>query len=133
MNPYYTVFFAPAIEKQLSVVGGIFAKHGLIKEQIPSLTGRKLGEAVAAGMIAFSKSVGAPTRLLDLPGFDDALIERALLAAKDPQLEMKLTNMPVSLDFQSVDDYMGPILWAAKTGDFGLIRNMEVNQKGGVG
>ncbi len=126
MNPYYTVFFAPAIERQLRVLGGVFAKYGYIKESLAELSGRRLGEAVANGMIAFSKSVNSPTRLMDLPGFDDALIGRALSAAKDPQLEMKLKNMPVPLASQAVDEYMGPILWAAKTGDFSLIRNMEV-------
>lgn len=124
MNPYYTVFFAPAIERQLRVLGGVFSKYGYIKESLANLSGRKLGEAVANGMIAFSKSVHSPTRLLDLPGFDDALIGRALSAAKDPQLEMKLKNMPVSLNSEAVDEYMGPILRAAKTGDFSLIRNM---------
>ena len=126
MNPYYTVFFAPVIEKQLQIVGRVFSKYGYIQEPLADLTGRQLGEAVAAGMIAFSASVKSPTRLMDVPGFKDEFIQRALSAAKDPQLDMKLRNMPVPLDAQSIDEYMGPILWAAKTGDFSLIRNMEV-------
>ncbi len=126
LNPYYTVFFAPAIEEQLKVIGEIFAKHGYIKEPIGNLAGRHLGEAVARGMFSFSESVNSPTRLMDLPGFHAGFIERALAAAKDPQLDMKLKNMPVPLDSQSIDEYMGPILWAAKTGDLSQIKNMEV-------
>lgn len=45
-------------------------------------------------------------------------------AAKNPQLEMKLNNMPVPLTSEMIDDYMGPILEAAKTEDFRLIKNL---------
>jgi alcohol dehydrogenase len=37
---------------------------------------------------------------------------------------MKLRNMPVPLHAGLVDQYMGPILEAAWTGEFGKIRNM---------
>jgi alcohol dehydrogenase len=33
--------------------------------------------------------------------------------------------MPIPLDASLVDEYMGPILEAAKTGDLSLIKNME--------
>ena len=38
-------------------------------------------------------------------------------AAKDPQPKVKLENMPVPLTAEMVDNYMGPISRAAKTGD----------------
>ena len=50
--------------------------------------------------------------------------ERALAAAKDPQLKMKLENMPVPLTADMIDEYMGPVLQAAKTGDLSLIKNV---------
>ncbi len=124
MNPYYTVFFAPAIETKLRLVGGIFQKYDFIKEDLQSLSGRELGLAVARGMIEFSKSVGMVTTLSELPGFEDKHIERALTAAKNPQLEMKLKNMPVPLNASLIDRYMGPILKAAQTGDLELIENL---------
>jgi alcohol dehydrogenase len=124
MNPYYTVFFAPAVERQLRLVGAIFQRAGLIRADLEQLTGRALGLAVAEGMIAFSKSIHSPTKLSELPGFGAAHIKRALAAAKNPQLEMKLKNMPVPLSAALVDEYMTPILEAAKTGDFSLIKNM---------
>jgi hypothetical protein len=37
---------------------------------------------------------------------------------------MKLRNMPVPLSADTVEEYMGPVLEAAKTGDFSVIRNM---------
>jgi alcohol dehydrogenase class IV len=61
------------------------------------LSARDLGCAVAEAMIAFEKSIGFPTRLKEVPGFTDEHIERALVAAKNPQLRMKLENMPVPL------------------------------------
>jgi alcohol dehydrogenase len=50
---------------------------------------------------------------------------RALDAAKDPQLEMKLKNMPIPLDAGMVDEFMAPVLESARTGDVGLIRNVN--------
>lgn len=124
MNPYYTVFFAPVVEKQLRLVGEIYKRYGYISVDLDKLSGRELGVAVAEGMVAFSKSINSPTTLAELPGFSDEHIERALKAAKDPQLDMKLKNMPVPLNASLVDAYMAPILEAAKTGKFDGIKNM---------
>ena len=85
-----------------------------------------MGVAVAEAMIAFEKRVGFPTTLSEVNGFSDAHIERALAAAKNPQLKMKLENMPVRLTAEMVDEYMGPILRAAKTGDLKTIKNVPV-------
>lgn len=125
MNPYYTVFFAPSVEKQLRLVGDIYKRAGLISEDLDKLSGRELGIAVANGMVELSRRIGFPTKLTDLEGFTDEHIERALTAAKNPQLDMKLKNMPVPLSADLVDEYMGPILQAAKVGDFSLIKNMK--------
>ncbi len=124
MNPYYTVFFAPAIERQLRIVGDIYRRYGYISADIDTLFGRDLGIAVAEGMIDLSRKAGFPITLGELPGFTDSHIDRALAAAKDPQLESKLKSMPVKMDASSVDTYMKPILEAAKTGDLSLIVNM---------
>jgi alcohol dehydrogenase len=75
-------------------------------------------------MIAFSKSIKAPTKLNDLKGFSEAHIQRALNAAKDPQLEMKLKNMPVPMSSSDVDTYMEPLLRSAASGDLSLIKAM---------
>jgi len=124
MNPYYIVFFAPAIEKHLRLVGGVFKKYGYIPENLETLSGRDLGLAVARGMVAFSKAIGAPTTLSELKGFTEGHIAKALSSAKNPQLEMKLKNMPVPLTSALVDEYMEPILRAAQNGDFSRIKSM---------
>lgn len=125
-NPYYTVFFAPAVGRPLLVAAGILEKAGYVAAGTVSGGGdpRDLGVAVAEGLIAFEKKIGFPTTLAEVPGFSDAHIERALMAAKNPQLKMKLENMPVPLTAEMVDEYMGPVLQAAKSGDLGLIRNV---------
>jgi len=125
MNIYYTIFFAPAIEKQLRVVGNVFKKYGYIEEDLDKLSGRELGVSVARGMVNFANTIDFPTKLSDLEGFEDKHIERALEAAKNPQLDMKLKNMPVPLDASLIDEYMGPILEAAKTGDFSIIKSFK--------
>jgi len=123
-NPYYTVFFAPAIEKPLRLLGRIYKDAGLTQADMDSLSGRELGIAVAEAMIALSKRIGFPATLGEVEGFTDGHIKRALTAAKDPQLKMKLQNMPVPLTAETVDEYMGPILEAAKDGDLSRIKNV---------
>jgi len=125
MNPYYTVFFAPAITEQLQVIGKIYKKYGYIEEDIDTLTGRELGLAVAKGMVNLSRFLGFPICLSETEGVGKAHIDRCLSAAKDPQLDMKLRNMPVPLNAGLVDDYMGPILEAAWDGGFEKIKNMQ--------
>ena len=122
MNPYYTVFFAPAIEDTLRVVGGVYKDAGLTDADLDRLSGRALGEAVAEAMFELSRRIGFPTRLADLPAFTDAHITRALEAAKNPQLKMKLENMPIPLTADMIDETMAPVLFAAKTGDLSLIK-----------
>ena len=125
LNPYYTVFFAPAIEESLRAVGAIYREAGLTDAQLEHLTGRDLGLAAAEAMLNLSKRAGLPTSLGEVEGFDDAHIVRALAAAKDPQLKMKLENMPVPLTADLVDEYMGSVLEAARTGDLRIIKNLE--------
>jgi alcohol dehydrogenase class IV len=124
MNPYYTVFFAPAIKEPLRLVGEILRDSGHVQADISSLKGRELGVAVANGLISFQQAIGFPTTLGQVPGFTQDHIARALVAAKNPQLKMKLENMPVPLRAEMIDEYMGPILEAATTGDVQLIKNV---------
>ena len=124
MNPYYTVFFAPAIEEPLRLIGNVYHKAGYITEDLALLHGRELGIAVANGMFAFARKTGMPTTLNEVDGFGTDHIERALTAAKNPQLKMKLENMPIPLTAAMVDDYMGPVLEAACDGDLSRIRNV---------
>ena len=125
MNPYYTVFFAPAIERPLRVVGKIYQQAGLIETDIESLKGRDLGVAVAEGMFELARRISYPTRLGDVDGFSRQHIQRALSAAKNPQLKMKLQNMPIPLTAEMIGDYMGPILEAARDGNLALIKNVK--------
>jgi alcohol dehydrogenase class IV len=129
-NPYYTVFFAPAIEEPLRLLGGIYRDAGLTQADMDSLSGRGLGMAVAEAMIVLSKRIGFPATLGEVEGFTDGHIERALTAAKDPQLKMKLQNMPVPLTAEMVDEYMGPILEAARDGDLSRIKNVPSTGSG---
>jgi alcohol dehydrogenase len=66
-----------------------------------------------------------PSRLCDVPGFTPEHVAHALTAAKNPQLKMKLENMPVPLTSEQVDEYMGRVLEAASTGNLGLIRELR--------
>ena len=61
---------------------------------------------------------------MDVDGFTDKHIVRCLTAAKNPALDSKLKNMPVKLSADTVDEYMGAVLQAAKHGDLSLIKNM---------
>ena len=124
MNPYYTVFFAPAIKDPLKLMGQIYWEAGLTEADVENMSGRELGMAVAEAMLEFARRIGFPTRLSEVEGFKQEHIDRALTAAKNPQLEMKLQNMPVPLTADMVDEYMGPVLEAARDGDLTRIKNV---------
>lgn len=124
LNPYYTVLFAPAIQQPLKLVARVCAEAGYADKADASLAGRALGVAVAEALIRFEESIGVPATLGEVPGFGEGHIERALAAAKTPQLRMKLENMPVPLTPEMVDDYMAPVLRAAATGELEGIRNV---------
>jgi alcohol dehydrogenase len=125
MNPYYTVLFAPAIERPLRQIGDIYRQASLTTAPLDQLQGRALGEAVAEAMFAFARRVGFPTCLSEVEGFTPQHIERALAAAKNPQLKSKLENMPVPLAADLLDETMGPLLRAAQSGDLGSVRDLR--------
>jgi alcohol dehydrogenase class IV len=122
LTPYYTVLFAPVIQDQLKTVGKIFKEAGYIKEEARGLSGRDLGLSVAKGMIAMAKDLNFPTTLKE-SGATREHLDRMLTAAKNPQLKMKLQNMPAPMDAEKgdVDRLMKPVLEAAFTGDLSLI------------
>ncbi|MGD2245467.1 MAG: iron-containing alcohol dehydrogenase [Candidatus Aminicenantes bacterium] len=125
LNPYYTVFFAPSISRQLRNLSPLLVKHGLMDKAPSNLEGQDLGLAVAQAFITLSQNVGFPTKLEEIKGMSRTHIEKALLAAKSPELEMKLKNMPIPLTFSMVEEYMGPVLEAALTGNFSLIKSVK--------
>jgi len=123
MNPYYTVFFTPAVAGRVRKIGDIFKRHGYIEAELDldALSTKELGRTVAAGILSFNREIGFPTTLAEIEGIDRAVLEKILTAAKDPQLESKLQNMPVPLTADLVDQYMGPVLEAAWSGDLAKI------------
>jgi alcohol dehydrogenase class IV len=136
VNPYATVFFAPTIEKQLRMVGGIFKRAGYIQESLENYQGKDLGIAVARGMLRLSEEAEFPTTFSEV-GVDDEDKERILTAAKNPQLWSKLDQAPVSLiardkedkvdadkTEENIDTYMGALLDAIRDGDFEKIKIM---------
>ncbi|HEX9016686.1 MAG TPA: iron-containing alcohol dehydrogenase, partial [Chloroflexota bacterium] len=122
MNPYYSVFFAPAVEKELRLIGKVYKDAGYLNADLDALRGRELGEAVARAMFAFQRKVGFPTTLGEVKGFSREHISRALAGAKDPALKMKLEQMPIPMSAETVDEYMGPVLEAAVDGDLSKIK-----------
>ena len=121
LNPYYTILFGDAIQDQLRKVATIFEAAGFIKGSA-DLSGRSLAEAVGKGMIAFSKSLDFPVTLKEAGATEDR-IDKMVEAAKNPQLKMKLQNMPTPMDAEAgdVDRLMKPTLEAAFSGDLSLI------------
>ncbi|MFO7957719.1 MAG: iron-containing alcohol dehydrogenase [Candidatus Brocadiia bacterium] len=118
--PYYTAFFAPAIQDRLLVVGDIYQRHGHIDDAVnlKRLPGTELGTVVGRAMARLAEDVGFPTKLDAVDGFGDEHVERMLTAAKDPSLASKLQGMPIPMKPGEVDRYMGSVLEAARTGDF---------------
>ncbi len=124
MNPYYAVFYAPAIQEPLRVLGEIYTESGFSSQDFNALEGRELGIAFAEAMITFAGRIQFPTRLNQIDGFSPVHMERILTAAKNPQLRSKLENMPVPLTAELVDEYMGSIIEAASTGYLATIKSL---------
>lgn len=122
MNPYWTVFFAEAIQPQLRDLAQVYRRCGYLSGDTDSLSGRALGRAVAQAMCNLSEDIGFPVRLSQVEGFTDAHVQRALSAARSPKLRMKLANMPIPLEPDQVPRCMGSVLEAAVEGDFDRIR-----------
>ena len=119
----YTDF--PGVDAYVKGIRASLKQAGYIREDLSNLHGRDLGVAVANGMFAFAKAIDFPTTLGEVEGFTQDHIRRALTAAKNPQLKMKLENMPIPMTAEMIDAYMGPILEAGKTGDLSLIKNVK--------
>lgn len=116
MNPYYVVFFSAVVADRLKEVARIYKRAGYMQEDPEKLTGTALGTALADGMMRLSEDIGFPTTLRAVPGYTETHKKKCLEAAKDPQLQSKLQNMPVPLLPTQIDKYMGAILNAAETG-----------------
>ncbi|MBL8295748.1 MAG: iron-containing alcohol dehydrogenase [Bryobacterales bacterium] len=125
MNPYYTVFYSPAVQQQLERVADIASAVGLAPPVESRPAGRHLAEQVGTAIMRLEQQAGNPVTLGEVQGFSRGHVDRALTAAKNPQLRMKLENMPVPLKAEQVDDFMGPVLEAAAVGEFGGIRNLS--------
>mgnify|MGYP006282154831 FL=1 len=120
LMPYYSCFFAPAIRDRLTQVGNIYQRYGYIDDgaSLDDLSGPDLGMVVGRGMAALAESVDFPTTLEQVEGYTDEHEERMLSAAKDPSLASKLQGMPIPMQPDEVERYMGSVLEAARTGDF---------------
>ncbi|MEA1963644.1 MAG: iron-containing alcohol dehydrogenase [Candidatus Aerophobetes bacterium] len=136
-NPYVLVFFAPAIEPQLKLVGRIFSQAGYIHEDIEKYSGRDLSITVAKGMISFLEKIKFPITFGEV-GVNNEDKKRIVTAAKNPQLWSKLEQAPVSLIARdsagkidtpgtedNIDEYMGALIDAIISGDFDKIKNMS--------
>jgi len=117
LNPYYLVLFANAVERQLEQLAALFRRTGHLKTDVSNLSGRDLALAVAGAWKALLESLGVPTAMSQFQDFTPAHIDRAVAAAKNPQLEMKLKAMPAPMDAAAVDKYMRGALEAAAEGD----------------
>lgn len=136
-DPYVLVFFAPAIEPQLKLLGRIFKNNGYIAEDIEKYQGRELSMIVCRGMIKFLEKIKFPVTFGEV-GVDRIDRERILNAAKNPQLWSKLEQAPVSLIARdsggevdkkqtesNIDEYMGALIDAIISGDLNKIKNMS--------
>lgn len=128
LNPYYTVFFSHAIQKQLQKLVKLMHKYDLSQDGCLDQEGEELGKCVARGLIVLSRRVGYPTTLAEIDGLTTSHITKALQAAKDPQLASKLQNMPIPMSEEDVDEYMRPVLESALKGDFTLIKTINIQE-----
>lgn len=109
MLPYYTAYYAPAIEAKLRKVADLLGVE---------VTG-SVGRAVAEGLMAFYERLDFPTTLQAVPGFDPAIIDKAIADAA--QNQMKLDNMPRPIPAEKKNEILRTIIESAVTGDLDAI------------
>lgn len=126
LNPYYTLLFSQTTQDQLRMAAQVFYEAGYMSKEETKLTGYDLGLAVAQSMLTLWKELGFPTTLKDC-GATPAHLDKMIRAAKNPQLKMKLSQMPVPMDAErgDIDRLMQPTLEAAFSGDLNMIPKMD--------
>ena len=75
MNPYYLVFFAPAIMEPLRLVAEVYRDAGYLQGDPSKMNAKELGTATAEAMFAFAKRINFPTRLTEVKGFTQGHID----------------------------------------------------------
>src|ERR1035438_5136370 len=94
MNPYYTVFYSPAVQAQLRAVARLCTRFGMGAAAMESRSGRALAEAVANALIGLERVVGNPATLGEVPGFSSGHIDRALTHRKSTRLNSSHLGIP---------------------------------------
>lgn len=117
LNPYYGYYFAAAITPKLRKLCKILQNAGYIDADVNIKNCEKVGELYADSFRKFTRSLGLPTTLKELPNYTAGHFERMLAAAKNPQLSSKLKAMPQPMTADSVDLEMAGILREAESGD----------------
>jgi alcohol dehydrogenase len=84
-----------------------------------------LAESVAKAMMKFLRSIDYPITLKEA-NVTPNHIKKMIKAANNPQLEMKLNNMPIPMSVRAgdIDRFMKPTLEASYKGDFALVPSL---------
>ncbi|MHA1731508.1 MAG: iron-containing alcohol dehydrogenase family protein [Promethearchaeota archaeon] len=109
MLPYYTAYYAPAIEGKLRKVAALLGVDA----------GDNVGKAVAEGLLEFYGKLGFPTTLREVPGFTGAHVDKAIADAA--QNQMKLDNMPRPIPAEKKNEVLRVIIEGARDGDLSRI------------
>lgn len=104
MLPYYTAYYAPAIEEKLRKIADLLGVE--VKDSV--------GRAVAEGLLEFYRKMNFPTSLKEIPGFKEAHIDKAIADAA--QNQMKLDNMPRPIPAEEKNDVLRIIIEGARDG-----------------
>lgn len=128
LNLYYALLFSHVTQEQNYTIAAILQQAGFIAKTITlrNLKGRKLAEAMVEGMFKFLKKIGFPRNLM-LAGVPKEQIPLMCEYSKNPQLKMKLQNMPVPFDVTAgdIDRLMFPTLRAAYRGDPSMVPDIS--------
>lgn len=129
LNLYYALLFAHATQEQNYTIAAVLQQFEFIAKSVRlrQQKGRKLAETMVKGMFRFLKNIGFPRSLM-LAGIPREQTKIMLAEAKNPQLRMKLANMPVPLDISrgDIENLMGPTLKAAYRGDISMVPDVKI-------
>jgi alcohol dehydrogenase class IV len=129
LNLYYAVLFARYTEEQNHTIASMLQQIDCINKSVrlAKLKERKLALEMVQGLFKFYKRIGFPRSLM-LAGVPREQIKVMLEESKNPQLAMKLANMPLPLDIKrgDIENLMAPTLKAAYKGEVALVPDAKI-------
>lgn len=122
LNPYYAVFYSGTTGSKLAKIAEVLSNCGY---DAPGSVDdpRALSESVAEALMQFYRKLKVPTKLSEIPGFDETKLAGLVESATKELARSGFRQLPVELNLINASKYLRLLYQSAFTGDCSLIMN----------